>query len=513
MSRTARATINALFGYVRFGVTVLIGLWLVPFTLAHVGAERYGLWLASGELLAYAAMTEFGVLSTVPWLIADADGRGDRARMRELVTTASVAATLSALACAAASVALWLWLPAMVKMTAVERDAVLGPVLVFALFGVVAQPLRVFATVLDGLQDVRFNGAVTLVVTLLNAAITIVLLERGYGLYALAYAAAVPVLVSGVWSLIRVGAIAPDLLCAWRWPGWSAVRSLFTEGFGTWMGGWGWRLISASDGLVLATLGNRAAVAALACTNKLAQALVQLSWVPCDGGLVGLAHLAGEQKGQRVHDAIVVMMRVYLALAGSVACVVLAMNPSFVTRWVGPTLFAGGPANVLIALLAIMMTFGHALAVVPSVLGQRLQIGFATLACGVIHIGLAFALGVRLGILGVVLAGVISHGLVFSALAWRPFARATGMAETALLSAVIWPWALRMAPLAIVALGIEQVMGVPPLLVTVAAGGLMAAAGMWYMRPLYLTFGPVRALYERVIQSLRFRAPSKADLA
>jgi O-antigen/teichoic acid export membrane protein len=381
------------------------------------------------------------------------------------------------------------------------------------MLSVVAQPLRVFATVLEGLQDVKFNGAVTMVTTLLNAVLTVVLLQRGYDLYALAYAAVVPMLVSGIWNLVRVGRIAPDLLRGWTWPGWPAIRSLFTQGFGTWVGGWGWRLISASDGLVLATLGNRTAVAALACTNKLAQALVQLSWVPCDGGLVGLAHLAGEQTGQRVHEAIVIMMRVYLALAGSVACVVLAMNPSFVTRWVGPSLFAGGRANVLIALLTIMMTFGHALAVVPSVLGQRLQIGFATLACGVMHVGLAFGLGLRFGVVGIVLAGVISHGIVFSALAWRPFTRATGMPETALFTSVIWPWARRMAPLAILAFAVEQVMGVPPLLVTVAAGGAMAAAGMWYMRPLYLTFGPVRALYDRFFQRFRLRLPSKVDVA
>src|SRR4051795_12606764 len=75
MSRTIRATIAALFGYARFAAALAIGLALVPFTLHHVGATMYGYWLASGELMAYAALTEFGVLVTLPWLIAQADGR------------------------------------------------------------------------------------------------------------------------------------------------------------------------------------------------------------------------------------------------------------------------------------------------------------------------------------------------------------------------------------------------------------------------------------------------------
>ena len=153
----------------------------------------------------------------------------------------------------------------------------------------------------------------------------------------------------------------------------------------------------------------------------------------------------------------------------------------------------------MLAVVAIAMTFSHALAVVPSVLGQRMRIGLATFGSGVVHVVVAFALGRWLGILGVLAAGVVSHGLVFPVLAWRPFAAATGMAETAILAEVVRPWALRFLPLVLLAIGLEQVFGVPSLPVTVATGGLATLAAMWYMRPLYLEFGPVRSLYDRLI--------------
>ena len=89
---------------------------------------------------------------------------------------------------------------------------------------------------------------------------------------------AVPQLTVGLVNLLRVGSIAPDLLRHWRKPHWRDVRTLFKEGTGAWMGGWGWRLISATDGLVLAALGRPSAVAALACTSKLSSAMTQLSW-------------------------------------------------------------------------------------------------------------------------------------------------------------------------------------------------------------------------------------------
>jgi O-antigen/teichoic acid export membrane protein len=506
MSRTGRATIAALFGYSRFAVALVVGLALVPFTLRHLGATMYGYWLASGELLAYASLTELGVLVTLPWLVAQADGKGDRDRIRELLTTGGAAALLSASAGLVLSLVLWFVLPSVLHLPPGQQSAVTGPVLTLALLGLLAQPLRVFTCILTGLQDVRFTGATDLSVTMLNPLITVVLLTSGYGLYSLALASAVPQLLVGVVSLLRVGSLAPDLLRAWRRPHWTAIRALFAEGTGSWIAGWGWRLFSASDGLVLATMGRPSAVAALAFTNKLAQSLTQLSWVPCDSGLPGLAHLAAEHPGPRLRQAVVVMVRVYLALAGSVACVILAVNPAFVRGWVGLNFFAGSNANILIALLVVAMTFGHALAVVSSVLGQRFQLGVATLVSGALHVGLAFGLGLRFGIVGVLMAGVISHGMVFPALAWRPFARATGMPETAVLSEILRPWMLRLVPLVLMALAIQAVAGTPRLPLTIAIGGVMGLFGVWFMRPLYLEFGPVRTLYDRLFKWLPFRA-------
>lgn len=503
MSRMVRASIASAFSYVQVGISVIAGLWLIPFTLYHVGARSYGLWLASGELLAYAGLAELGMLVTLPWLIAQADGQGDRARMRLLVSTGAAAATLSALAYVALAVLLWTQLPLVLRLGEAERASIQGPLLVVALGGCLSHPLRAFNAVLSGLQDVRFNGIVSLTHWLIGFVLSVSLLAGGYGLYALAVAAAVPPVVSGVAAAIRVGRIAPDLLQDWPRPAFADIRRLFLEGVGTWIGGWGWRLIAASDSLVLGALGRPAQVAALACTSKLAQAMVQLSWIPCDNGLIGLAQLAAEKQSQRLRDALVVMVRVYLALAGAVACVIVAVNPAFVRQWVGPEMFAGLAANVLIATLAIAMSFGHAVAVIPSVLGRRLVIGVATMASGVLHLGLAWVLGMRFGVAGVVGAGVISHGIVFSALAWKPFAQATGTTEFSLLSDVLWPWARRMAPMGILAFAVQRLIGAPPLPVTMVIGGLVGATVLFYMRPLYIEFGPVRALYERLAGSWR----------
>ena len=70
-----------------------------------------------------------------------------------------------------------------------------------------------------------------------------------------------------------------------------------------------------------------------------------------------------------------------------------------------------------------------------------------------------------------------------------------------------------MAPLAVVSLVIQKAIGTPPLAVTIAIGGVVGLAAVWYMRPLYLSFGPVRALYDRVFRWLPPGAARGADAA
>ena len=50
------------------------------------------------------------------------------------------------------------------------------------------------------------------------------------------------------------------------------------------------------------------------------------------------------------------------------------------------------------------------------------------------------------------------------------------------------------------AVALDWFVATPPLLVTVAAGAALAALVIWHMRPLYLEFGPVRTLYDRVVR-------------
>jgi hypothetical protein len=141
MSRTVRATIATLFGYARFGAAFAIGLALVPFTLHHVGATMYGYWLASGELMAYAALTEFGVLVTLPGGRRGRRPRRSRSHPRAQTTGAGAAQRRRLPARLGSPV---FAPPRVLHIGPEQRSAVTASVLVVALLGAVAHLLRVF---------------------------------------------------------------------------------------------------------------------------------------------------------------------------------------------------------------------------------------------------------------------------------------------------------------------------------------------------------------------------------
>ncbi len=497
MSRTHRASIAAVFAYLQFGLSIVVGVVLVPFVLRQVGERLYGYWLASGEVLAYAALADFGVLGVVPWMIAEADGRKDRAAIRALMSTAFWAAIGVSALYLGLVLGLWQLAPGLLKLGDAERAAIAGPLGLMAGVTAIVLPLRIVGSTLVGLQDVKFYGALSTAGWTLDVIVTVTLLVLGHGLYALAIGALIPSALGVIVGFGRLLWIAPDLMSGWPRPSVADVSRLFREGFGVWLGTWGWRLLAATDAIVVASLGNPLWITMLAITAKLGQMLTQMSWVPGDSSLVGLAQLSGEAQPARLRAAVTAVFRVYLTLATAGACVVLAANGGFVSGWVGGGLFAGYGVNGLLAAMIVVASIVHGLATMASVLGRRLHVGVATLVSGVVQLTLAFVLGRRLGLIGVPLAALCAQGFVLIPMLIPALAARTGVGPRALLSEVFRPWALRSLPVVALCAAVGPTLGGAPIWVAVPMGGVVGVAYLLLARRLILGYAPVADLLRR----------------
>jgi O-antigen/teichoic acid export membrane protein len=451
MNRVRVAALTASFNYLQYALAIASGLLLVPLTINAVGPRSYGLWLATGELLGYAGMVDLGVLGVLPWMVADADGRADRKRLRELVANGVTVGTVIGIGYAIVAMVLWVLVPATVNVPAADRSALARPLLLLVAVTAAAYPLRTFAALLTGLQDALFNGVLSVAQSATYFVMALIGLSRGWGLYALALASASSTAVAVGASFGRTLVIAPDLLRQWPRPQPATIRSLLTNGLGVWIAGFGWRLMAASTSMVIAVVGRTEWVAIYACTSKLSALSTQLTWVLPDSGLVGLSQLHGEGRPQsRVRAVVMTIIRLHLVLAGTTACAVLVFNAAFVTSWVGPAYFGGHALNVWLAGGIVVSSFVHALVTTASVLGDRLKIGAATIVNGVAQTALAFVFGAWWTLAGIAGASVVA-ALATSAPAGLVLLRAsTGISWRMLWDELLSPWLQRMAPVAVV---------------------------------------------------------------
>jgi O-antigen/teichoic acid export membrane protein len=388
-----------------------------------------------------------------------------------------------------------------------------GPLGILVVVTGLTYPLRVFRAVLTGIQDVHFNGMLSVAQAVLSVLLTAVLLVRGHGLYAIAIASAVPVFIVFAAALVRTAMIAPDLFKGWKVPSPPTLRPLVTNGVGVWLSGIGYHLLAASNSLVLTFLGHPEWAVVYACTAKLSAMCTQLVWIPPDSALIGLAQLHGEGTGHdRLRAVVLLMLRLHLLLSGGAACALLAMNPAFVSVWVGPELFAGVNLNVLLCAGIIVYSLVHGLITTASVLGDRMTVGIVVLVNGLVQVPLALVFGRNWGLVGIAAAGLVAAAVTAIPACVVLLRSSTALRATHVMHALLVPWCMRVAALLVTAAVIGSFHRSIGPVGTFAIGTLLGCAYIWHMRPLYRGL-PLDPRWSAWLVRARLLAPPVAEPA
>jgi len=146
-------------GYIHTIVTVIVGLWLTPYLLRHLGSHDYGLWLLGAQVLVYLSLMDLGIVQLVPRDVAIAAGRanGDPSELQAIVGQTARLVLWQVPPVALIGTLIAVFLP-------VEWAPLRWPLVIVIVAFVVSFPLRMFNAVLQGLQDLAFLGKLQLAV-------------------------------------------------------------------------------------------------------------------------------------------------------------------------------------------------------------------------------------------------------------------------------------------------------------------------------------------------------------
>ena len=69
--------------YALLFVNIAIGIFLMPFTMHHLGKAQYGLWMLVASMTAYLQLLDLGYGNGLVRQLTHADARGDRSTSRD----------------------------------------------------------------------------------------------------------------------------------------------------------------------------------------------------------------------------------------------------------------------------------------------------------------------------------------------------------------------------------------------------------------------------------------------
>src|SRR5579864_1341919 len=141
MSRTGRFLHGVWLGYAYQGLIMLVGLWLTPFLLRHIGQHDYGVWLVGTQLLLYLTLLDVGVIAMLPRETAYVTGRSGGAKdpvdLQRLFGEVGGVMLYQTPVVILAVLLVWIFMPA-------NWHEFRGPIAIIMATFVVTFPLRIF---------------------------------------------------------------------------------------------------------------------------------------------------------------------------------------------------------------------------------------------------------------------------------------------------------------------------------------------------------------------------------
>ena len=166
--------------YLLLAVNIAIGVFLMPYTVRHLGTSEYGLWMLVASITAYFTLLDLGYGNGLVRHVADADARDNPALVNQILSTFVVVYVVLGALVALAAGAMVLWVPHFPRLLPSQVPLarfILGVIGIRIALGF---PMTIFGAVTTARQRFALNNLVATVSAIVNAAVQFTLLALGY---------------------------------------------------------------------------------------------------------------------------------------------------------------------------------------------------------------------------------------------------------------------------------------------------------------------------------------------
>lgn len=294
--------INLLASWGEHGISMLIGLFLMPFVLNVIGDAQYGLWLFICSIAGYSGLLNLGFAQTISRFVAHHQAKDEAEQINSVVSVVGlIYLAIGVLVTAAAGVVAF-FIP---YFASLEGTSVVELRFVVMTLGVnVAINIlgSVFGGVIVGLQRMDVERGIRAICGVVRLVLTVSLLKAEYALSTLALIFLATTIVENVGYAIIVKRLIPTLRMGWSYCNKATLTACFNFSAFSLLENISVKLVDATDTIVIGAFFGMEAIVPYYVALRLAQFITQPLQLIGAIAMPRGAELAAENNSDRIGE-------------------------------------------------------------------------------------------------------------------------------------------------------------------------------------------------------------------
>lgn len=474
---------NTLITGVTGVLSLLLNFFVVAFAIRKLGPDSYGVWvlvLSFSVSAGYLSVADLGLQAGVTRFVADAEGRGERARIGEVVSSALAVLGGAALLAVVVLLALSIGAEHLFHVPATLHNALQLLFVLLAAEALFGLPGLAFEGLLEGLQRYGWIRSLDLSRQVLYTVLVVVVLSTGHGVVAFGATMVASSAFVAAGYAVAARVLCPDLRISFRLVKRAALGPLASFSAWIFLGRICGVLWAQMDKVILAVASGTSVLTGYDIAARIQSAASYPLSLTTTAVVPATANLSAMESAVRLQALLVRGTRYTLALSLPITMAAMILARPLIIGWVGDRYAnMAGPTQLFLAyqLVASSATIANTMLVG---LGRvRAVMGYVSVAV-VVNLVISVLLVGPLGISGVIIGTLVGFGItapLYIRLALRVLSMSfADFARHAILP--VLPWAALFAALVALTAQLAQ----PTHLVTVAA--CCVPAGLVYVAAL-----------------------------
>jgi len=430
---------NVTVNYVVIVTELLIGLFMLPFNVSHLGQSAYGLWILIASVTIYFSMLDLGYGVAQVRFAAKYRAQGDNTAINEIASTMFCVFSGVGIVTLGLAVLISLNLARFFPLSAEQVRT--GQVILLFLSGYVALgfPASVFGGIVNGFQRQYMNGAVAFITAILVALVNVIILLSGYGLAELVAATTGVRILSYVAYALNAYRVFPPLRIRLKYFKRERLREITGFSIFILIIDLANKLNYSTDAIVVGAFMGTSSVAIWAVAQRLIE-IVQRITDQLNAALFPVVvDSSTVQRLDRLQKILIQGTRLSLGMVVPLATVLGLLARPLVMIWVGPQ-FSGSVQVIYILSIVVALRVGNATSAVV-LKGSDLHrfLAFSNLSMAVGNLVLSVLLVRFYGLIGVALGTLIPMVVTAVFLVFPAACRRVGLSVWRVAWKAVWP--------------------------------------------------------------------------